>query len=144
MIPQPFNPAVDKSQVNIFASFIKGMLKTILIVEDYDDSRLMLKFHLENKGYRIIEAADGIEAVRAALNEAPDLVLMDIALPELDGIEAVREIKSSEDGKNTPIVCVTALGEVMRNLALDAGCEEVIGKPFKLSDLDTIIERFLK
>lgn len=104
---------------------------TIMVVDDFDDTRLMMKLWLEKKGYRVIEAEDGNEAVRVAEAERPDLIIMDIEMPEADGLDATRRIRENQELRRTPIVAVSAYGaEEYRKRALAAGCNEYVSTPF--------------
>ena len=105
----------------------------ILIVEDYPDTRTLLSSLLRSKGYMVIEAGDGKEGVRQANRVNPDLILMDLALPELDGVEATRQIRQRQSHSQTPIFAVSAFAtsDVQQD-ALDAGCNEVFTKPLEI------------
>ena len=105
--------------------------KTILIVEDYDDTREMIAQVLRGKGFRVVEAADGLLAVNAAKREKPDLILMDLSLPALDGFEATRRIKEETDTKDIPVVAVSAhCGEAdSKEKAKSAGCLSCLPMP---------------
>jgi len=105
----------------------------ILVVEDYPDTRTMLSSLLRSKGYMVIEAGDGKEGVRQANRVNPDLILMDLALPELDGVEATRQIRQRQSHSQTPIFAVSAFAtsDVQQD-ALDAGCNEVFTKPLEI------------
>lgn len=119
------------------------MSKTILLVEDYDDSREMLKFHLEDLGYLVVEAANGYEAIECVKRETPDLILMDMSMPEIDGLAATRRIKELAAGVEITVICVTAHDYFYSEKAVGAGCEEVVGKPVDLENLSKAIERYL-
>ena len=105
----------------------------ILVVEDYPDTRTLLSSLLRSKGYMVIEAGDGKEGVRQANRVNPDLILMDLALPELDGVEATRQIRQRQSHSQTPIFAVSAFAtsDVQQD-ALDAGCNEVFTKPLEI------------
>lgn len=119
-------------------------MKIILIVEDYEDTRELMKFLLEADGYEVIEAADGNQAVAQFETAHPDLILMDISMPEMDGIEATRLIRASGDGiTETPIIVVTAFDEDIQQKALAAGCNEVIPKPIVLNELEDVVKKYL-
>jgi CheY-like chemotaxis protein len=120
------------------------MPKTILLVEDYDDSRKMLKFYLENGGYRVVEATNGFDAIEYVNQELPDLILMDMSLPEIDGLSATRRIKEITDNAEIPVLCLTAHGQLYREKAIEAGCKEVLEKPVDLENLSRVIEHYLK
>ena len=105
----------------------------ILVVEDYPDTRMLLSSLLRSKGYMVVEAGDGKEGVQQANRVNPDLILMDLALPELDGVEATRQIRERQAHSHTPIFAVSAFAtsDVQKD-ALDAGCNEVFVKPLEI------------
>ena len=118
--------------------------KTILLVEDFDDTRLMTKLWLTKKGYRVVEAENGEEAVVAAQREQPDLIIMDMMMPGVDGLDATRQIREYRSLQATPIVAVSAYGaDQFRHKALDAGCNEYVPTPFDPDKLSKLIERLL-
>lgn len=119
------------------------MAAKILLVEDYTDVRRMMSICLRHGGYEVIEAADGYEALELAVEERPDLVLMDIALPVLDGIQATRAIREHDELADMPIIAVTAYGKFYEEKALDAGCNQVIQKPLHLDDLHPLVEQYI-
>jgi two-component system, cell cycle response regulator DivK len=107
---------------------------TILVAEDHLDSRDALRALLEAFGYVVIEAVNGREAVRLALTERPDLILMDIMMPELDGFEATRELRRHVEMSATPIIAVTAM-EGAHQLAMQAGADDYVRKPVDIRRL---------
>lgn len=111
----------------------------VLIAEDHADTRSFLRVMLESSGYTIIEACDGKEAVFQALKERPDLILMDIAMPELDGIQAITEIRKTDEISKTQIVGITAQTDEYIEDALDAGCNQIIRKPIAWETLKPVI-----
>ena len=118
--------------------------RTILVVDDFDDTRLIMRLWLQKRGYRVIEAADGREAVAMALSESPDLIIMDIEMPELDGLAATRRIREEESMGDVPIVAVSAYGGAhWRARALEAGCNEYVSTPFEPAELEGMIKAFL-
>ena len=118
--------------------------QTILLVEDFDDTRLMMKLWLQKKGYRVIEAEDGEQAVELAQREQPDLIIMDMMMPGLGGLDATRQIREYQSLRQTPIVAVSAYGaDEYRARALDAGCNEYVPTPFDPEALSQLIERLL-
>jgi CheY-like chemotaxis protein len=124
---------------------ISTHLGTILVVDDFDDTRLLLRTWLERKGYRVVEAENGIEAVRQAENACPDLIIMDVEMPELDGLEATRQIRSVAELKDIPVVAVSAYGaEQFRSEALAAGCNEYVSTPFEPDDLEQVIRAYIR
>jgi CheY-like chemotaxis protein len=113
---------------------------TILIVDDFDDTRLLLRTWLEKKGYLVIEAENGKEAVVEAERTRPDLIIMDVEMPELDGLSATREIRALENFARVPIVAVSAYGaDQFRADALNAGCNEYVSTPFEPEELEKLI-----
>lgn len=118
--------------------------QTIMIVEDYDDTRLMLRQALETRGYRVVEAINGHEAVELAQLEHPDLILMDLDLPILDGIAATQRIRQQAEMDETPIVAVTAYPlSYTRVKAFAKGCNEYMAKPIDLVQLEELLSRYL-
>ena len=109
---------------------------TILVVDDYTDNRMLLAAWLRAKGYRVIEAQDGKEGVQQANRSKPDLILMDLAMPELDGIEATKQIRQRRMFSRTPIFAISAYATYdVKDDALAAGCTEVFAKPLDLAFL---------
>ena len=119
--------------------------RTILIVDDFDDTRLLLRTWLQKKGFRVIEAEDGNRAVDAAERNRPDLIIMDVEMPELDGLEATRRIRNLDNFAGVPIVAVSAYGaDQYRELALAAGCDEYVSTPFEPDELERLIRSLIK
>jgi two-component system cell cycle response regulator DivK len=117
----------------------------ILVVEDNPDNRMLIIDLLASKGYRPIEARDGEEGIALARQERPDLILMDLSLPRLDGWEATRRLKADAELKNIPIVALTAHAMAEdRAKALDAGCDGYISKPINIWSFAEEIEGYLK
>lgn len=119
------------------------MAKKVLVVEDYDDAREFMKFLLEAYGYQVIEAADGIEAVDRVKQQHPDLVLMDISLPIVDGLTATRAIREFDGKTKLPIIAVTAFGKNYYKRAIEAGCNDLIDKPIDFDVLEPILHQYL-
>jgi len=118
--------------------------RTIMIVEDYDDTRYLLKRLLESKGYRVLEAVNGQEAVEIAKTEHPDLILMDLDLPILDGIEATQHLRQQSATKSVPIVAVTAYPMSYTHVkAFAKGCNEYLSKPIDFDELDKLLTRYV-
>lgn len=101
---------------------------TILIAEDHLDSREALSALLEAFGFRVVPAANGSQAVDLARQQRPDLILMDIMMPELDGFEATRRLRGFPETRDIPIITLTAM-DGARTLALDAGANDFLPKP---------------
>jgi two-component system cell cycle response regulator DivK len=120
------------------------MSKRILIIEDQEDNRAILRDVLSAAGYELIEAVDGGEGVELARKECPDLILMDIQLPVLDGYEATRRIKANAELKAIPIIAVTSYalsGDEAKARA--AGCDGYVTKPFSPRQLLAKVREFL-
>jgi CheY-like chemotaxis protein len=117
---------------------------TILIVEDYEDTSLAMRLALEDHGYRILEAADGALAVETAERERPDIILMDLQLPGLDGLEATRRIRQHPELRDKIIVAVTAHNDQdHRSRALQAGCNAFVTKPIDFDWLTDLLKSLL-
>lgn|SRR5690348_10974667 len=112
--------------------------KTVLVVEDFDDVRDAMKILVELQGYKVLTASDGREAVEKARQFHPDLILMDIAMPLVDGIEATRQIKSDSSVASIPIIAVTSFSKQYHDEALEAGCDRVLEKPTVMSDMTVL------
>jgi CheY-like chemotaxis protein len=118
--------------------------RRIMVVEDYDDTRMLLKQALEMLGYSVLEASNGQEAVDIADRERPDLILMDLDLPILDGIAATQRIRQQEHMESVPIVAVTAYPlSYSRVKAFAKGCNEYMPKPIDMSELARVVDRYL-
>ena len=118
------------------------MKKRVLVAEDYEDIRRMMKILLECRGYEVLEASDGYEAVKKAISDNPDLILMDIAMPVMDGLQATQAIRLHDELADVPIVAVTAYGEFYSERARNAGCNDVIQKPLDFGSLEPIVEGY--
>ena len=118
--------------------------ETILLVEDTEDNRFMMRRLLEMAGYRVVEATNGEEAVRFAETERPDVILMDLSLPVIDGLAATRAIRKLDGFGKVPIVAVSAHDTSdFQADALAAGCDSYITKPIDFSQLELLIARLL-
>ncbi len=119
-------------------------MATILLVEDNELNRDMLARRLIRRGFAVLPAANGLEAITSALRERPDLVLMDLSLPVLDGWEATRRLKQAPATAGIPILALTAhVSSTDRARALEAGCTDLDTKPIDLPRLLGKIERLL-
>jgi CheY-like chemotaxis protein len=117
---------------------------TILLVEDFDDTRLMMKMWLTRNGYRVLEAETGEEGVAMAQREHPDLIIMDMMMPGMNGLDATQLIRQDRALRRTPIVAVSAYGvNEYRRIALEAGCNEYVSTPFDPQTLADLIESLL-
>ena len=115
-----------------------------MIVEDYEDARLFMRFLLEGYGYEVIEAADGLEAVESLKFKCPDLILMDISMPVMDGITATKTIRNIKEGGEIPIIAVTAHGKLLYQKAIEAGCNDLIEKPIDFEEFETVLNQYLE
>ncbi|MGY0372151.1 response regulator transcription factor [Clostridium sp. JNZ J1-5] len=108
----------------------------ILIVDDEDHIRELIKFNLEKNGYRAICAEDGVEALKLAKKELPQLILLDVMLPGMDGYDVCKEIRKDNNISNTPIIMITAKSEELdKILGLELGADDYMTKPFSVREL---------
>jgi two-component system, cell cycle response regulator DivK len=120
------------------------MSKRILVIEDTEDNRQIIRDLLSSVGYELIEAMDGVSGVALAQKEHPDLILMDIQLPEIDGYEATRRIRAIPELARTPIIAVTSYalsGDEAKTR--EAGCDGYVAKPFSPRQLLAKVREFL-
>jgi CheY-like chemotaxis protein len=118
--------------------------QTVLLVEDTEDNRFMMRRLLEMTGYRVIEAMNGEEAVKLAKKESPNLILMDLSLPVIDGLAATRLIRKLPEFKSTPIIAVSAHDTSdFQSEAMDAGCNTYVTKPIDFNELELLIAKLL-
>ena len=115
---------------------------TVLVVEDFEDNRFMMRRLLEMSGYRVVEAVNGNQAVESAATESPDIILMDLSLPQLDGLAATRRIRAQDELQKVPIVAVSAHDSAdFHAEALAAGCNEYVTKPIDFDQLVELLNR---
>lgn len=123
---------------------------TLLVAEDHEDTRSLLRFILQRAGYRVVEAVTGSEAVSLAERERPDLILTDLRMPQLSGVEAIRRIRSVTDLRDIPILAMSGDGRVGMELFLNigqfgGGFIDYVAKPFNvetvLEQIDLILSR---
>ena len=118
--------------------------KTVLLVEDNEDNLIVYRTILDHVGYRVIEARDGEEGVARARADLPDLILMDVSLPKMDGWEATRRIKADEGTRQIPIIAVTAHAlDDDREKATQVGCDGYLAKPVAPRRVVEEVERFI-
>ncbi len=118
---------------------------TVLVVEDFEDNRFMMRRLLEMSGYRVVEAVNGKQAVEKAQSERPDIILMDLSLPMLDGLAATRQIRAQDGHSKVPIVAVSAHDSAdFHAEALAAGCNEYVTKPIDFDQLVQLLSRLIK
>ena len=118
--------------------------RTVLVVEDSDDARYVMRLQLEDMGYLVIEAQDGKEAVEVATNGRPDIILMDLSLPIMDGFAATEKIRASDGLAGVPVIAVTAHQETdFRKGAKAAGFDAYVTKPIDIKCLSELIDGLL-
>lgn len=118
--------------------------KTILIVEDNEDNLMVYRTILEHVGYAVIEARDGEEGIARAREKHPDLILMDISIPRIDGWEATRRLKENEETRDIPIIALTAHAlEEDREKALRVGCDGYLAKPVEPRRVVEEVKRYV-
>lgn len=118
--------------------------RTILLAEDHADSREMLAVMLEMDGYRVVRAQDGVEALDLARLDQPDLIITDVNMPRMNGIDLIRAIRSAENGLSTvPIVAITAYGSSFCLEARDAGADQALSKPLGYEHVQEIVNSLL-
>jgi CheY-like chemotaxis protein len=115
----------------------------IIIADDYADNRELLRLMLSAAGYEILEAKDGLECLRIVKAETPDLVLIDLSMPALDGWDVLRELRADERTRAIPCVAFTALAEMDQERARAKGFDAYIAKPFNGKDLLETVQRLL-
>jgi len=118
--------------------------RVVLVVEDFEDNRFLMRRLLEMSGFGVLEASNGEEAVNIADQERPDLILMDLSLPLLDGLAATRKIRDCNGLTDTPIIAVSAHDTSdFHTEALAAGCNDYVTKPIDFDQLELIIKKLL-
>lgn len=118
---------------------------TVLVVDDYEDSRMMFRRVMESKGCAVAEAVDGEAAVEAVRRARPDLILLDLNMPRVDGLEAAQRIRELKGAcKDVPIIAITAFDTYgMKEAALEAGCDDYLTKPVSVQDLERSLKSLL-
>ena len=113
---------------------------TVLVADDNEVAQRLCRRVLEKAGHTVLTASDGIEAVALALANTPDMILMDVAMPGMDGLEAMRQIKAKKPGMAIVIASAHSMASD-RERFLAAGADDVLSKPFRLTDLTAIVDR---
>ena len=126
----------------------KSDRQTVMVVDDFADTRSMLRIWLEQRGYRVLEAEDGKQAVKIAQLEHPDLILMDLFMPEIDGFAAAIHIRKRVELRDVPIIAISAYGELgigaqLEHEALSVGFNGYVAKPFTSNQLGELLDQFL-
>ena len=123
---------------------IKTGKPLVLVVEEHDDSRFMLRTMLEWRGFEVVEATDGLEAIETAERERPNIILMDGTLPVLDGLAATRRIREYGLLREVPLIALSGYATLAyQAAAFAAGCSAYLVKPFAFEQLDKLMEQFL-
>ena len=118
--------------------------KRVLLVEDFEDSRTGLSKLLEIEGYEVVEATDGAQAIDFAISSKPDLILMDLSLPIIDGLSATRKIKENVSMRNIPIIALSAHDmEDVQKMVTMAGCADFMTKPVDFPALLDLLSKYL-
>jgi CheY-like chemotaxis protein len=117
---------------------------TILIAEDYDDNRELLRLLLTTAKYEVREARNGHECVQSAIQNPPDLIMVDLSMPELDGWEVFRTLRANAKTSHIPCIAFTAYSEADCDRALQTGFSAFVGKPFKTEDMLETIARVIR
>ena len=118
--------------------------KMVLVVDDYDEIRLVTRRALESFGYRVLEAASGAEAVRVAQAESPDLILLDLSMPNMDGFATIHQLRRLLGLRDVPVIAISGhAAREVREDALAAGCRDFIIKPVPIERLRSVVERLL-
>jgi CheY-like chemotaxis protein len=113
-----------------------------MLVEDNDDSRELYRHMLEKLGHQVIEAANGKEAIKVAIKQNPEMVIMDLSMPEVDGFQATSALRSIRNFSRIPILAITAYPKShWRDRSEDAGCDGFLQKPFTHEDLSAALEK---
>lgn len=138
-LPQAFGKAQAAR-----AADTSGGRRRLLVVEDNEDTSAMLRMWLETEGYEVVTAADGWEAVRLALHDHYDAILMDMSLPTMDGMSAVRLLRGHDELRGVPIIALTAYDSAYpRAEAMEAMCDGYLVKPINLAELEGVLRRAL-
>lgn len=117
----------------------------VLLIEDNEQNRYLFSFILEKNGYRVIAALDGLEGINKAKEEKPDLILIDIGLPVMDGYEVTRRLRDLAEFKDVPIIALTAYAmEGDREKVLQAGCDDYIPKPIIPEEFIKVVNSYLR
>ena len=121
-----------------------GVAPIVIVVDDCEDIRQVLRFTLEARGYRVLEAENGLAAVELAKRKCPDLILMDLNMPVLDGLAATRLLRQLDESCRVPIIAVSAYPiESCQADAFAAGCDEYISKPVDFEELNHLLNSLL-
>ena len=119
-------------------------MKKILVIEDNENNFYLIRFILQNNGFEVIEARNGSKGVELAIQKSPDLIIVDIQLPDISGLEVTKRIRASEVGASIPIVAITSYAMADdKETALSAGCNGYIEKPINPENIIAEINNYL-
>ncbi len=136
---------LDENAIRQRIDFLCDTREKILIVDEEIDASTALRLALESEGYNVIEALDGYEGIRKAKSENPDVILLDIMMPGMDGFEACQLLKADPASRHIPIIMLTAKGEVDDKVeGLELGADDYVTKPFNLKELKARIRMVLR
>jgi two-component system alkaline phosphatase synthesis response regulator PhoP len=136
---------LDEGTIRQRIAFLSDTREKVLIVDEEIDASTALRLALEAEGYNVIEALDGYEGIRKARFENPDVILLDIMMPGMDGFEACQILKADPASRHIPIIMLTAKGEVDDKVeGLELGADDYITKPFNLKELKARIRMVLR
>lgn len=144
MVSIQFVDKMAAMALNIKVERMMNMVKRVLLVDDFEDSRFSLSKLLEIEGYEVMEAVNGAEAIDLAIKGKPDLILMDLSLPVIDGLSATKQIREHEALNSVPIIALSAhdISE-FQSKAKDAGCTDYITKPVDFNALILLMSKYL-
>lgn len=117
-------------------------MKKVLIVDDYEESRSFMKFLVESYGFQVIEASDGIEALDRFKKFQPEIVLMDMSLPMVDGLITTKAIREYDTAGKVLIIAITAFGKSYYKQAIEAGCNDLMSKPLDIGLFESILNNY--
>ena len=116
----------------------------VLVAEDHEDTRFMLRIFLEARGFDVVEAANGEDALRLSETARPDVILLDGSLPRLDGVGVTSRLRSHNSSRRIPVIFLSGHAEPLaRSAAFNAGCDDYLTKPFELDRLCSVLTRHL-
>lgn len=138
------SPPIDQNFIFSSGSMDSAKAPLILAVDDDEDNLLLITYTLEPLNCSVITAVDGETALEQARTRQPDLILLDIMLSPIDGLQIVSQLKQDPETQSIPVVAVTALArEEDKERILEAGCNDYISKPYMLEDIEALIRRYL-
>jgi two-component system alkaline phosphatase synthesis response regulator PhoP len=137
--------AIPENMVKERLQRLSDTRQKILIVDDEFDALTALKRALESDNYNVVEAADGLSAIKKVKTEKPDIVLLDLMMPEIDGFEVLKRLKSDPLYKHVPIIMLTAKGEINDKIeGIEIGADDYVTKPFNLNEIRARIKMVLR